>query len=140
MYFDSVFKTDFASNVNMCAEKSQNRRCNCRCIRQKLYNDVLFCRKYCKTCTKQKFETYCRITTNNVKIKGNFMNMTGSLLYLLLLYAVLDKNNKLSTTTGLVIAFVILLLNCYAGRCCRQGQTLAQGSSTDNTFNILNGF
>lgn len=42
------------------------------------------------------------------------MNLTKSLLYLLLLYAVLDKDNKrLSLTTGLTIAFVIMLLNCY---------------------------
>ena len=68
------------------------------------------------------------------------MNITGSLLYLLLLYAVLDKNNKLSTTTGLVIAFVILLFNCYASRCYRQNQTLGQSSTNDNTFTVLNGF
>ena len=42
------------------------------------------------------------------------MNLTKSLLYLLLLYAVLDKDNRrLSLTTGLTIAFVIMLLNCY---------------------------
>ena len=48
------------------------------------------------------------------KIKGENMNLTKSLLYLLLLYAVLDKDNRrLSLTTGLTIAFVIMLLNCY---------------------------
>ncbi len=42
------------------------------------------------------------------------MNLTKSLLYLLLLYAVLDRDNRrLSLTTGLTIAFVIMLLNCY---------------------------
>lgn len=64
------------------------------------------------------------------------MNITGSLLYLLLLYAVLDKDRNLSLTNGLVIAFVVLLLNCYFGRCCnRSGET-----SSSNSFNILNGF
>ena len=49
-----------------------------------------------------------------IKIKGENMNLTKSLLYLLLLYAVLDKDNRrLSLTTGLTIAFVIMLLNCY---------------------------
>lgn len=66
------------------------------------------------------------------------MNITGSLLYLLLLYAVLDKNGKLSTTTGLVIAFVILLFNCYVGRCCNGRNSVSTQSG--NTFNILNGF
>ena len=67
------------------------------------------------------------------------MNITGSLLYLLLLYAVLDKDKKLSTTTGLVIAFVILLLNCYLSRCCNSNRNVVT-SGTDNTFNVLNGF
>lgn len=64
------------------------------------------------------------------------MNITRSLLYLLLLYAVLDKGNNLSLTNGLVIAFVILLLNCYCN--CRQG-TSTQNVS-DNIFTSLNGF
>lgn len=66
------------------------------------------------------------------------MNITGSLLYLLLLYAVLDKNGKLSTTTGLVLAFVILLFNCYAWRCCNARNNVS--TQNGNTFNILNGF
>ena len=66
------------------------------------------------------------------------MNITGSLLYLLLLYAVLDKNGKLSTTTGLVLAVVILLFNCYAGRCCTARNNVS--TQNGNTFNILNGF
>ena len=47
------------------------------------------------------------------------MSFSQNLLYLLLLYAVLDRGNKLSLNTGLIIAFVILLFNCYFGnRCC----------------------
>ena len=66
------------------------------------------------------------------------MNLTTSLLYLLLLYAVLDKDGKLSLNTGLVIAFGILLFNCYFGnRCCNNGTTT---TTTTSTFSTLNGF
>ena len=73
------------------------------------------------------------------------MNITTSLLYLLLLYAVLDKDNKLSLTTGLIIAFVILLLNCYFNRCCNNGINGSTTTTTTTTtgssiFNTLNGF
>lgn len=77
------------------------------------------------------------------------MNITNSLLYLLLLYAVLDKDNKLSLTTGLVIAFIILLINCYLGnRCCCGNNNLNGGTTTTTTttntsgnfFNSINGF
>ncbi len=74
------------------------------------------------------------------------MNITTSLLYLLLLYAVLDKDGKLSLTTGLVLAFVILLFNCYFNnRCCggnsgNMTTTTTTTSSTGNVFNTLNGF
>ncbi len=68
------------------------------------------------------------------------MNITTSLLYLLLLYAVLDKDGKLSLTTGLVIAFVILLLNCYFNnRCCNNSSNNAVNSS-NGVFGSLNGF
>lgn len=66
------------------------------------------------------------------------MNITRSLLYLLLLYAVLDKDNKLSLTNGLIIAFVILLLNCYYNRLCGNNSTTR--TQTDNVFTTLNGF
>lgn len=67
------------------------------------------------------------------------MNITSSLLYLLLLYAVLDKDGKLSLTTGLCAAFVILLLNCYFGnRCCNGGARNV--TSGGNVFGTLNGF
>ncbi len=75
------------------------------------------------------------------------MNITTSLLYLLLLYAVLDKDGKLSLTTGLVLAFVILLINCYFNRRCCCGNsgnnmttTTTTTSSSGNVFNTLNGF
>ena len=72
------------------------------------------------------------------------MNITTSLLYLLLLYAVLDKDNKLSLTTGLIIAFVILLLNCYYNnRCCGNDTTTTTTTTTTNGTNIfstINGF
>ena len=66
------------------------------------------------------------------------MNLTTSLLYLLLLYAVLDKDGKLSLNTGLLIAFGILLLNCYFGRACNSGTTNTTNSSS--IFSTLNGF
>lgn len=73
------------------------------------------------------------------------MNITTSLLYLLLLYAVLDRDNRLSLTTGLIIAFVILLLNCYFNnRCCNNNNNLTTTTTTTTTganiFNTLNGF
>lgn len=68
------------------------------------------------------------------------MNISNSLLYLLLLYAVLDKDNKrLSLTTGLVIAFVIMLLKCYLSRYCSTTNTTS-GVSGSNVFTTLNGF
>ena len=72
------------------------------------------------------------------------MNITTSLLYLLLLYAVLDKDNKLSLTNGLIIAFIILLLNCYFhNRCCNNNSTTTTTTTTTNGTNIfstINGF
>lgn len=73
------------------------------------------------------------------------MNITTSLLYLLLLYAVLDKDNKLSLTTGLIIAFVILLLNCYyQNRCCGNDNSTTTTTTTTtngtNIFSTINGF
>ncbi len=63
------------------------------------------------------------------------MTLTQNLLYLLLLYAVLDHNNNLSLTTGLVIAFAIMLFNCYYGkRCCNN-----EVSQNSNSFSFLNG-
>lgn len=71
------------------------------------------------------------------------MNITRSLLYLLLLYAVLDKDNKLSLTTGLTIAFVIMLLNCYFGNNlgCSNATRNSNGNNCccGNSFLNLNG-
>ncbi len=73
------------------------------------------------------------------------MNVTRSLLYLLLLYAVLDKGNKLSLTTGLTIAFVIMLLNCYFGNngCCNNSRSGWNNGNNcccnNNSFFNLNG-
>lgn len=64
------------------------------------------------------------------------MNITNSLLYLLLLYAVLDKDKRLSLTSGLVIAFVILLLNCYCNSLRGTSSTSQQNANT--LFNTLN--
>ena len=67
------------------------------------------------------------------------MNISRSLLYLLLLYAVLDKGNNLSLTNGLIIAFVILLLNCYYGNCCCTSNNSASNGNLNNVFATLNG-
>lgn len=71
------------------------------------------------------------------------MNFSNSLLYLLLLYAVLDKDGKLSLTTGLIAAFAILLFNCYFGNRCCGGNTDTRTTTTttttsDNGFNLIN--
>lgn len=70
------------------------------------------------------------------------MNITRSLLYLLLLYAVLDRDNKLSLTTGLTIAFVIMLLNCYFGNNLGCGNTVRNANGNNcccgNSFLNLN--
>ena len=68
------------------------------------------------------------------------MNLTNSLLYLLLLYAVLDKDGKLSLNTGLLIAFGILLVNCYLSRCCNNNSisTTTTTTTTNNGFTFLN--
>ena len=72
-----------------------------------------------------------------IKIKGENMNLTKSLLYLLLLYAVLDKDNRrLSLTTGLTIAFVIMLLNCYLKNLgCNNGRN----GWNNNCYGLRNG-
>ena len=73
------------------------------------------------------------------------MNITKSLLYLLLLYAVLDGGKRLSLTTGLTIAFVIMLLNCYIGNNlgCNNGRSGWNNGNNNcccnNSFWGLNG-
>lgn len=63
------------------------------------------------------------------------MSLYQNLLYLLLLYAVLDKQNNLSLTTGLIIAFAIMLFYCYHGKMCCNNVLM----SSSNGFNSLNG-
>ena len=58
------------------------------------------------------------------------MGTTNNLLYLLLLYAVLDKDGKLSTSTGLLIALGVLV--CTSG-CLNGGNN--QCSNYRNNFN-----
>lgn len=81
---------------------------------------------------------YCSKKTTFVNQGGKAMNISNSLLYLLLLYAVLDRGNKLSLTTGLVLAFVIMLFNCYSNRCCNNDtrSSLAQYGG----LSLVNGF
>lgn len=83
---------------------------------------------------------YCSKKTSIVKKRSIFMSITSSLLYLLLLYAVLDKDGKLSLTTGLVLAFIILLLKCHFNRRCCNGRSNCSSISDDNVFFTLNGF
>ncbi|MBO5772996.1 MAG: hypothetical protein J6R37_04265 [Clostridia bacterium] len=70
------------------------------------------------------------------------MNLTQELLYLLLLYAVLDKDKKLSLTTGLIIAFAIILFsNARRNRCCNDGcnsQNNCCNDGCNNSFASLN--
>ena len=69
------------------------------------------------------------------------MSFSQNLLYLLLLYAVLYNGNKLSLTTGLVIACGILLFNCYFGnRCCNGTTTTANTINGGNPFSLVNNF
>lgn len=61
------------------------------------------------------------------------MTITQELLYLLLLYAVLS-DGKLSITTGLLIAFGILILAPCLQRFCCSGNT----TTSSGTFSALN--
>ena len=52
------------------------------------------------------------------------MSLSNNLLYLLLLYAVLDNDNRLSTTTGILLALGIMLFGCCnraINACCGNG-------------------
>ena len=66
------------------------------------------------------------------------MNLTQELLYLLLLYAVLDKDRKLSLTTGLIIAFAIILLSNYRQNCCNTQSRCGCNNGCCNNFQALN--
>lgn len=41
------------------------------------------------------------------------MQLTNNLLYLLLLFAVLDKDNRLNVTNGILIALGLMLINFF---------------------------
>jgi hypothetical protein len=69
------------------------------------------------------------------------MNLTQDLLYLLLLYAVLDKDRKLSLNTGLMIACGLLLFSCYQRQYCNNGTATSSvlGTAASNLFSNING-
>lgn len=56
-------------------------------------------------------------------------NITNNLLYLLLLFAVLDKDGRLTTTSGLLIAISLMLLRPCINRC--QDEPERRGSFDD---------
>ena len=57
------------------------------------------------------------------------MSLSNNLLYLLLLYAVLDNDNRLSTTTGILLALGIMLFGC-----CNRAINACCGNGFDNNF------
>lgn len=74
------------------------------------------------------------------------MMLSNNLLYLLLLYAVLDKENRLSTTAGLLAALAIMLYgSCRTAInvCCnnpRQGNNSQCNNGNYNYANYNNGY
>ena len=69
------------------------------------------------------------------------MGTTSNLLYLLLLYAVLDKDGKLSTSTGLLIGIGIMVatnLNNGNNGCSCQQRTGFNGSPYAVGYNYAN--
>ena len=72
------------------------------------------------------------------------MMLSGNLLYLLLLYAVLDKENRLSTTAGLLAALAIMLYGTCRSAinvCCNNhGQTPYNANANCNTNCNSNAF
>lgn len=67
------------------------------------------------------------------------MNIGNNLLYLLLLYAVLDKNNKLSVTTGLLIAIGIMVFGACCNPCANRFNGANQTIGLNNNFAFANG-
>ena len=57
------------------------------------------------------------------------MSLSNNLLYLLLLYAVLDNDNRLSTTTGILLALGIMLFGC-----CNRAINACCGNGCDSNF------
>ena len=71
------------------------------------------------------------------------MSLSNNLLYLLLLYAVLDNDNRLSTTTGILLALGIMLFGCCnraINACCENGCDNNFRTSTTTTTTTTNPF
>ena len=67
------------------------------------------------------------------------MNIGNNLLYLLLLYAVLDKDNKLSVTTGLLIAVGIMIFSACCNPCGNRCTGANPTIGINNNFAFANG-
>ncbi|MDD4291307.1 MAG: hypothetical protein PHX51_03590 [Clostridia bacterium] len=70
------------------------------------------------------------------------MSLTNNLLYLFLLYAVLDKDNKLSLNIAIIVALAIMAfgLCCNPKIVCCNTQNCSSGtSSISNAFFTANG-
>ena len=71
------------------------------------------------------------------------MSLSNNLLYLLLLYAVLDNDNRLSSTTGILLALGIMLFGCCnkaINACCGNNfqSSAATTTTTTNPFQTVN--
>ncbi len=80
------------------------------------------------------FVAYCSIKTGFVKTEASLMSISNNLLYLLLLYSVLDDSNKLSTTNGILLALGIMLFGYFRNvmeACCRNR---CNGNNNNNNF------
>ena len=78
------------------------------------------------------------------------MSISNNLLYLLLLYSVLDDSNKLSTTNGILLALGIMLFGyfrnvmeaCWLNRCNGNNNnnnfTTTTTTTTTNPFQTIN--
>jgi hypothetical protein len=68
------------------------------------------------------------------------MSITSNLLYLLLLYAVLDKSGKLNVTTGILIALGIMLFSfCCGNLRVVNNNSCCCGNRTVTPFILSNG-
>lgn len=97
--------------------------------------------------TYRAFVAYCSIKTGFVKTEASLMSISNNLLYLLLLYAVLDDSNKLSTTNGILLALGIMLfgyfrnvMECCCRRCSGNNNnfTTTTTTTTTNPFQTIN--
>ena len=79
------------------------------------------------------FVAYCSIKTGFVKTEAGLMSISNNLLYLLLLYAVLDDSNRLSTSNGILLALGIMLFGYFRrvmAICCNNWN----GNNNNNNF------